>query len=59
MIKNILAAKFWIPLSRINYVAFLIHVDVLLILYYNIEAPIHYTSFTTVRGFTLMFFAIT
>ena len=58
MIKSILAAKFWIPLSRINYVAFLIHVDVLLILYHNIESPIHYTSFTTVRSSTLIFFVI-
>ena len=56
LVKNILAAKFWIPLSRINYAAYLIHRDVMMILIYNIETPIHHTSFTTVTLFlsTLM-----
>ena len=50
-VKNILEAKFWIPLSRINYAAYLVHYDVITVLIYNIETPIHYTSFTTVMEY--------
>ncbi|XP_028401905.1 nose resistant to fluoxetine protein 6-like [Dendronephthya gigantea] len=47
-VKILLAAKFWIPLSRINYAAFIIHFTVLNVFTYNIEVPIHYTIFTLV-----------
>jgi hypothetical protein len=47
-VKALLAAKFWIPLSRINYVAFIMHYTIIKIFVYNIEAPIHYTVFTLV-----------
>lgn len=47
-VKALLAAKFWIPLSRINYVAFIMHNTIIKIFAYNIEAPIHYTVFTLV-----------
>ncbi|CAB4030993.1 Hypothetical predicted protein [Paramuricea clavata] len=47
-VKMLLAAKFWIPLSRINYVAFIMHYTIIKIFSYNIEAPIHYTGFTLV-----------
>ncbi|CAB3977094.1 nose resistant to fluoxetine 6-like [Paramuricea clavata] len=51
LVKNILVAKFWIPLSHINYAAFIIHFDVIQVLVYNIESPIHFTSFTMVTYF--------
>ena len=54
LVKDILAAKFWIPLSHINYAAYIIHYDVILVLIYNIETPIHYTNFTTVRTVILV-----
>jgi hypothetical protein len=59
LVKDILAAKFWIPLSRINYAAFLIHIDVLNVLFQNVETPVHYTSFTLVSDCTLIFFVKT
>ena len=49
LIKKILAATFWIPLSHINYAAYIVHYDVVKGLMYNIETPIHYTTFTLVR----------
>ena len=59
LVKDILAAKFWIPLSRINYAAFLIHMDVLTVLFQNVETPVHYTAFTLVSDCTLIFFVKT
>ncbi|XP_046851781.1 nose resistant to fluoxetine protein 6-like [Xenia sp. Carnegie-2017] len=47
-IQNILGAKFWIPLSRINYAAYLVHFEVILVLKYNVQTPIHFTWFTFV-----------
>lgn len=49
LVKNILEAKFWIPLSRINYAAFIIHKDVISVFVYNIESPVHFTALTLVR----------
>ena len=49
LVKNILEAKFWIPLSRINYAAFIIHKDVISVFVYNIESPVHFTTLTLVR----------
>ncbi|XP_028406328.1 nose resistant to fluoxetine protein 6-like [Dendronephthya gigantea] len=51
LVKNILAAKFWIPLSHINYAAYIVHFDIISTLAFNIETPIHYTSFTLVTYF--------
>ncbi len=49
-VKTLLAAKFWIPLSRINYAAFIIHYAVINIFEYNMEVPVHFTTFTLVSS---------
>ncbi|XP_028401903.1 O-acyltransferase like protein-like [Dendronephthya gigantea] len=50
-VKILLAAKFWIPLSRINYAAFIVHFTVLKVFSHNIEVPIHYTVFSLVSSY--------
>ena len=48
LVKNIVSAKFWIPLSRINYAAFILHFSVIKTIVYNIESPLHFDNFTYV-----------
>ncbi|XP_046853576.1 nose resistant to fluoxetine protein 6-like isoform X2 [Xenia sp. Carnegie-2017] len=57
-VKNILAAKFWIPLSRINYAAFLVHFDVMNVLAFSIQTPIHFSWFVFVTHY-LAFLVLT
>lgn len=48
LINDLLGAKVWLPLSRINYMAYLIHNNVVYVLSANMEAPVHFTGFTFV-----------
>ena len=48
LINNILSARFWIPLSRINYSTCIVHIDVINVIVLNIEASMQYTTFTLV-----------
>ena len=56
LVKNILSAKFWIPLSRINYAAYILHFAVTKAIIYNIETPIHFDTFTYVSNRNILKF---
>ena len=58
LVKNILSANFWIPLSRINYAAYILHFAVTKAIIYNIETPIHFDTFAYVSNINIPKFII-
>ena len=43
-VKEFLSAKFWIPLSRLNYSAYLIHLTLINVMFVGHRTGLHYTK---------------
>ncbi len=46
VINSFLSMKFWIPLSRLSFNAYLVHEIVLTVIYGNLRNPVYYTDIT-------------
>ncbi|XP_078581951.1 nose resistant to fluoxetine protein 6-like [Branchiostoma floridae x Branchiostoma japonicum] len=51
VVDIILSWDAWVPLSRLTYCAYLIHILLLTAVYLTLEVPIHYTTFTMIYFF--------
>eukprot|EP00058_Branchiostoma_floridae_P017808 XP_002603297.1 hypothetical protein BRAFLDRAFT_71408 [Branchiostoma floridae] len=51
VVDIILSWDAWVPLSRLTYCAYLIHIQVVIAVYISMEVPIHYTTFTMIYFF--------
>lgn len=47
-VKEFLSARFWIPLSRLNFSAYLIHVILLNLMFVGHKTGLHYTKYLMV-----------
>ena len=46
LVQKFLSAKFWIPLSRLTYNVYLIHLIILALMFYGAQEPLHYDLYT-------------
>ncbi|XP_066303333.1 O-acyltransferase like protein-like [Branchiostoma lanceolatum] len=51
VVNTILSWDAWVPLSRLTYCAYLIHLLVILAVYLSMEVKIHYSAFTMIYLF--------
>eukprot|EP00058_Branchiostoma_floridae_P023935 XP_002609425.1 hypothetical protein BRAFLDRAFT_124632 [Branchiostoma floridae] len=51
VVDIILSWDAWVPLSRLTYCAYLIHILVMYAVYFTREVPIHYSTFTMIYFF--------
>ncbi|XP_078581489.1 nose resistant to fluoxetine protein 6-like [Branchiostoma floridae x Branchiostoma japonicum] len=51
VVDIILSWDAWVPLSRLTYCAYLIHLQLVYAVYFTLEVPIHYTTFTMIYFF--------
>ncbi|XP_078593512.1 nose resistant to fluoxetine protein 6-like [Branchiostoma floridae x Branchiostoma japonicum] len=51
VVDTILSWHGWVPLSRLNYCAYMLHQQLVLVVYLSMEGPIHFSNFTMVYFF--------
>ena len=52
LVQRFLSAKFWIPLSRLSFNVYLIHIIVIIVMMIGAQANIHYDLFTIAYYYT-------
>ena len=54
LVQKFLSAKFWIPLSRLTYSVYLIHLIVIEVMFFDGLGTIHYDTYTVVSLTTIV-----